>query len=102
MTDVEPHKPTHVVLYGIFRWQQRHRHEDTPLPPEVTFPRALREEDGPVGMYPQSLVGTKFRRLVDLGYVETVTYHGKTLGYRITDRGIGLVQELPVPKHYDH
>ena len=102
MTDIEPDRPKHVILYAMLRWTAKRRRERTPLPADVVVSNGLVDEEAPLRSYGPEGVKTRIYRLADMGLVERVEYYGNTLGYRLTEDGADAIGELGVPGHYDH
>lgn len=102
MTDVEPNRPEHVVLFAMLRWYAYHRDFETPVDPDIVVVRKMARAEGPLHGYGVQGVRSYVDNLKDKGLVENVKYHGHSLGYRLTQEGMDVLKELGKPKQYDH
>lgn len=102
MTDIKPDSPDHVILYAMVRWFARHKDANPPALAEIVAPERLCDLEGPVGFYGKSYVNSRFPELKEQGYVTRATFHGRSMGYVLTEESLEALDELGTPQQYDH
>lgn len=99
---IEKDSRDHAILYAMVRWFARYRKHNPPELAEIVPPRKLTEEEGPLRSYGKQPVSSSMTGLKDRGYVSKTTFHGKTLGYTLEEKGLEVIEELDTPQQYDH
>ena len=103
LPSVLPNRPKHVVMYAMLKWYVDHRDiEGLPVDPDIVVVSELVDRERPVKFYGREYVDSVIQDLRRLGYVDSYSYYGKTIGYILTDEGAERLEEMGVPKQYDH
>lgn len=101
MKFVKKDSPKHVVLYAMLRWFARYNDVIPPEFAEIVVVAKLQEDEYPVKFY-GDYVYTVVSNLKERGYIEDVSFHGKVIGVRLTEKGTDTLEELGTPTQYDH
>lgn len=99
---IEKNSRDHVVLYAMVRWFGRHREDNPSLLAEIVVTSKLAEQEYPVGFYGKDTAYHIMSKLHDHDYVKQAKFHGKTIGWVLSEKGLDKLEELGTPAQYDH
>jgi hypothetical protein len=102
--DIQEDAWRHQVLYAALRWFD-HRRQDGAngfFPPDLFTVNELRDRDPILRQQKKDRLHQAVYQLEDLGLMDKVSFHGKTVGYTLSGEGADELLELGKPSHYDH